>query len=95
VGWGLCIYIGVVHFQCLLILFVLMAFRSRKSRLRAVGTRCADHMTSTYSYKCELTSPTSGGRSVDVVRFQTKGQGVWFCDPGVPGSIPGPAVFSE
>ena len=38
--------------------------RSRKQRLTAVGTRCADHVT--------RTSPTGGGRSVGKVRVRTK-----------------------
>jgi len=36
--------------------------RFRKQRLTAVGTRCADHVT----------SPTGGGRSVGIVRVRTK-----------------------
>jgi len=46
--------------------------RSRKQRLTAVGTRCADHVTPLYPKKLALTSPTSGGRSVGVVRVRTK-----------------------
>jgi hypothetical protein len=37
-----------------------------------VGIRCADHATPLYPLKLALTSPTSGGRSVGIVRLQTK-----------------------
>jgi hypothetical protein len=43
-----------------------------------VGTRCADHATPIYPQKLALTSPTSGGRSVDIVRLRKKGHGVCF-----------------
>jgi len=46
--------------------------RSRKQRLTAVGTRCADHVTPLYLQKLALTSPTGGGRSVGIVRVRTK-----------------------
>ena len=46
--------------------------RSRKQRLTAVGTRCADHVTPFYLQKLALTSLTSGGRSVGIVRVRTK-----------------------
>jgi len=46
--------------------------RSRKQRLTAVGTRCADHVTPFYPQKLALTSPTGGGRSVGIVRVRTK-----------------------
>ena len=42
------------------------------SRLTAVGTRCADHVTPLYPQKLALTSPTGGGRSVGIVRMRTE-----------------------
>jgi hypothetical protein len=40
--------------------------------LRAVGIRCANHVTHLYPQKLALTSPTGGGRSVGMVRSRTK-----------------------
>ena len=37
-----------------------------------MGIRCADHVTPLYPQKLALTSPTGGGRSVGIVRSQTK-----------------------
>jgi hypothetical protein len=45
---------------------------SRKPRLTAVGIRCAVHATPSILKKLSLTSPTSGGRSVSIVRLWTE-----------------------
>jgi hypothetical protein len=37
-----------------------------------VGIRCADHATPVYPQMLALTSPTSGDRSVGIVRSRTK-----------------------
>ena len=37
-----------------------------------MGIRYADHVTPLYPQKLALTSPTGGGRSVGIVRLQTK-----------------------
>jgi hypothetical protein len=44
---------------------------SRKHRLTAVGIRCTDHVTP-LSANLTLTSPTSGGRSIGLIRLRTK-----------------------
>jgi hypothetical protein len=48
----------------------------KKTELTAGGIRCADHVTPSIRKKLALTSPTSGGRSVGIVRLRTKGHGV-------------------
>jgi hypothetical protein len=53
-------------------------YRSRKSRITVVRSRCADHATVVYPKKLALTSPTSGSRSVDVVHLRAKDNGVCF-----------------
>jgi hypothetical protein len=47
----------------------------KKAELTAGEIRCADHATLSIRKKLELTSPTSGGRSVSIVRLRTKGHG--------------------
>ena len=56
---------------------------SRKQRLTAGGTRCADDVTPLYPQKLPLTSPTGGGRSVGIVRVRTKGTEFMYVLEGV------------
>jgi hypothetical protein len=61
-SYSLCIYVLTFNFAncgC-------YDVRSRKPRITAVGIRCADPL------KLALTSPTSGGRYVGIVRLRTK-----------------------
>ena len=44
----------------------------QKTEIKAVGIRCADHVTPLYPQKLALTSPTGGGRSAGIVRSRTK-----------------------
>jgi hypothetical protein len=48
----------------------------RKPRLTAVRICCADHATHSVRKKLALTSQTSGGRSVDIVRLRAKATGL-------------------
>jgi hypothetical protein len=50
----------------------------KKTELTTGGIRYADHATHSMRKKLALTSPTSGGRSVVIVRFRTKGHGVYI-----------------
>jgi hypothetical protein len=43
-----------------------------KTENTAVGVRCADHVAPSIRKKLEITSPTSGGRSVGIVRSRTQ-----------------------
>jgi hypothetical protein len=43
-----------------------------KAENTAVGIRRADHVPPLYPQKLAITSPTSGGRSVGVVRLRTQ-----------------------
>ena len=61
--------------------------RSKKQRLTAVGTRCADHVTPLYPQKLALTSPTGGGRSVGIVRVRTKATELVYVSRGRYSSI--------
>jgi hypothetical protein len=47
----------------------------QENRINDRGIRCADHATPSNRKKLALTSPTSGGRSVGIVRLRTKGHG--------------------
>jgi hypothetical protein len=51
---------------------IIEELRSRKPRLTAVCTHCTDHATSFYPLKLALTRPTSGGRSVGIIRLRTE-----------------------
>jgi hypothetical protein len=51
---------------------------SRKPTLTAVEIRCFEHTTPSIRKKLALTSPTSGGHSVDIVRFRTKATENYF-----------------
>jgi hypothetical protein len=42
------------------------------------GIRCTDHATPLYPQKLALISPTSGGRSVGIVRSRTEATEVFF-----------------
>jgi hypothetical protein len=43
-----------------------------KTEITAVGIRCSDHATPSFHEKLALTSLTSGGRSVGIIRSRTK-----------------------
>jgi hypothetical protein len=49
----------------------------KKTELTTGGIRCADYATPSIRKKLALTSPTSGGLSVGIVRLRTKGHGVF------------------
>jgi hypothetical protein len=59
-------------------LYLTLPFRFRKPRLTPVGFRCADHATPSTRKGCALISPTSGGRSVDIVRLRTTATEFFF-----------------
>jgi hypothetical protein len=65
------------------------SLRSRKPRLRPWGIRRADYLTSLYPQKLALTSSTSGGRSVGLVRSRTQAtdfilnRRLWRCYIGI------------
>jgi hypothetical protein len=54
------------------IIWRVRCIRSRKPRLRQWGIRRTDHATPLYPQKLELTSLTSGGHLVSIVRSRTK-----------------------
>jgi hypothetical protein len=51
----------------------------QKSENTAVGIRHADHVVSSIRKKFALASPTSGGRSVGIVRSRTQVTEFGFC----------------
>jgi hypothetical protein len=48
----------------------------KKTELTTGRIRCPDHATPSMRKKLALTSPTSGGRLIGIVRSRTKGHGV-------------------
>jgi hypothetical protein len=58
------------------ILELKVAVPVKKTELTTGGICCADHATPSIRKKLALTSPTSGGRSVGIVRLRTEGHGV-------------------
>jgi hypothetical protein len=57
--------------------------RSTKPRITAVGTRCADNAISLYPQKSTITSPTSGDRTIGIIRLRTKGHAMFFSFFGI------------
>jgi hypothetical protein len=51
---------------------------SRKPRLTDVGIRCTDQATPSIGKKLALTSPTSGGHSVGIIRLRTNSHEVFI-----------------
>jgi hypothetical protein len=49
-----------------------------ETEIIATWTRCADYEISFYSQTLSLTSPTSSGRPVGIVRLLTKRHGVYL-----------------
>jgi hypothetical protein len=59
-----------------------------KTENTAVGIRHADHVEPLYPLKLAITSPTSGGRSVGIVRSRTQTMEVFFrCGPRESGDL--------
>jgi hypothetical protein len=56
----------------------LVQFPVYKTEITAVGISRADHATPLYPQKLALTSPTSGSRSVGLVRSRTKATEVCY-----------------
>jgi hypothetical protein len=49
-----------------------VALRVKKTKITAVGIRCADHATPLYQLKLALTLSAGCGRLVGIVRLRTK-----------------------
>jgi hypothetical protein len=64
-----------------------LRLRSRKPRLTAVQTPCADHATPLYSQKLTLTSPISDGRSFGIIHSPTKGYRVYNNNTVIPRAV--------
>jgi hypothetical protein len=72
-----CIFISAyIKLKTLKIKSRILSSMKYYEELSAAGIRCADHATPSIRKKLALTTPTSGGRSVGIVRLRTKGHGV-------------------
>jgi hypothetical protein len=49
-----------------------LRLRVKKTKITAVGIRCADHTTPLYQLKLALTSSAGCGRLIGIVRLRTK-----------------------
>jgi hypothetical protein len=70
--------ISADNFRCKLSVLGFIDIRSRNPRLTAVGISCADHASPSYPQRLALTSPTSGGLSVGIVRLRKTGTELSF-----------------
>jgi hypothetical protein len=62
---------GIVE-KSLQVTILKISFSMTESEKTAVGIRHADHVAPLYPQKLALTSPTSGSRSVGIVRSRTQ-----------------------
>jgi hypothetical protein len=60
----------------IVIIYTTLGLSVKKTELTAGGNPLRSPRDTLYPQKLALTSPTSGGRSVGVVRLRTKGHGV-------------------
>jgi hypothetical protein len=67
------IIVTVIVTIIIIIIIIIITYKAAyKSEHTAMGIHCADHATPFYPQKFALTSPTSGGRSVGIVRSRTQ-----------------------